>query len=230
MLMRDKVCLWAALCLVCVSLLAGVASAQSTSQQQSKKKPAPKAKPAPAAPKLQLEPKALEILKATSDKLAAAHTLSFTAVELFEHLTRQGAPLGYTTKFEVTLQRPDKLRVLKLGDGPANSFYYDGKSMMGYAPAENLLAVADAPPTIDATMEKAYKLAGIYRSVRRPDRGQSLRRPRSGTHPCVLRRPVPCHCRDHHRHRGLRRRWRICPGLDWSGGQTAAADARGVPR
>jgi Predicted periplasmic protein (DUF2092) len=46
------------------------------------------------------------------------HTLSFTAVELFEHLTRQGAPLGYTTKYEVTLQRPDKLRVLKPADGP----------------------------------------------------------------------------------------------------------------
>jgi hypothetical protein len=127
-----------------------------------KKKPAATSKPAPEPTKLQLEPKALDILKATSDKLAAAHTLSFTAVELFEHQTRQGAPLGYTTKYEVTLERPDKLRVLKLGDGPANSFYYDGKTMLGYAPAENLLAVADAPPTIDATMEKAYKLAGIY--------------------------------------------------------------------
>src|SRR5664279_2671870 len=127
-----------------------------------KKKPAATSKPAPEPTKLQLEPKALDILKATSDKLAAAHTLSFTAVELFEHQTLQGAPLGYTTKYEVTLQRPDKLRVLKLGDGPANSFYYDGKTMMGYAPAENLLAVADAPPTIDATLEKAYQLAGIY--------------------------------------------------------------------
>ena len=83
-----------------------------------KKKTAPAAKPAPAPPKLQLEPKALEILKATSDRLAGAHTLSFTAVELFENLTRQDVPLGYTAKYEVTLQRPDKLRVLKPGDGP----------------------------------------------------------------------------------------------------------------
>jgi hypothetical protein len=125
------------------------------------KKAAPAKKPAPAAPALQLEPKALDILKATSDKLAGAHTLSFTAVELFEHLTRQGAPLGYTTKYEVTLQRPDKLRVLKPADGPSNGFYYDGKQMMGYDPTANLMAVADAPPTIDATLEKAYKLAGI---------------------------------------------------------------------
>ena len=108
-----------------------------------------------------MDPKALEILKATSDKLAGAHTLSFTAVELFEHPTRQGAPLGYTSKYEVTLQRPDKLRVLKPADGPSNGFYYNGKTMTGYASTENLLAVADAPPTIDATLEKAYKLAGI---------------------------------------------------------------------
>jgi hypothetical protein len=158
--MQCKSCRVALLFVAIMFLIGGAAFGQS-SPPQAKKKAAPPAKPAPAAPKLQLEPKALEILKATSDKLAAAHTMSFTAVELFEHLTRQGAPLGYTTKYEVTLQRPDKLRVLKPADGPPNSFYYDGKTMMGYAPAENLLAVADAPPTIDATLEKAYKLAGI---------------------------------------------------------------------
>jgi hypothetical protein len=71
-------------------LVASVALAQAA-PPQAKKKPAASAKPAPAAPALQLDPKALEILKATSDKLAGAHTLSFTAVELFEHLTRQGS-------------------------------------------------------------------------------------------------------------------------------------------
>lgn len=158
--MQSIRCRKALLSLAMTFLVAGVGWGQSAAPQ-AKKKPAASAKPAPAPPKLQIEPKALEILKATSDKLAGAHTLSFTAVELFEHLTRQGAPLGYTTKYEVTLQRPDKLRVLKPADGPANGFYYDGKTMMGYASAENLLAVADAPPTIDATLEKAYKLAGI---------------------------------------------------------------------
>lgn len=158
--MQSQLCRKALLSLAMMFVMAGAAFGQSAAPQPKKKTP-PAATPAPVAPKLQLEPKALEILKATSDRLAAAHTLSFTAVELFENLTRQGAPLGYTAKYEVTLQRPDKLRVLKPADGPANGFYYDGKSMMGYAPAENLLAVADAPPTIDATLEKAFKLAGI---------------------------------------------------------------------
>lgn len=142
-----------------MSLIAGTGFAQSAAPQTAKKPSASK-KPTPAA--LQLEPKALDILKAASDRLAGAHTVSFTAVELFEQLTRQDVPLGYTAKYEVTLQRPDKLRVLKPADGAASDFYYDGKSMMAYAPVENLLAVADAPATIDATMEKAYKLAAIY--------------------------------------------------------------------
>jgi hypothetical protein len=151
----------ALLALAMMSLIAGTGLAQSAAPQ-AKKKTAASSKPTPAVPALQLEPKALDILKATSDRLAGAHTVSFTAVELFEQLTRQDVPLGYTAKYEVTLQRPDKLRVLKPADGGASDFYYDGKSMMAYAPVENLLAVADAPATIDATMEKAYKLAAIY--------------------------------------------------------------------
>jgi hypothetical protein len=62
----------------------------------------------------------------------------------------------------VTLQRPDKLRVIQSADGPASEFYYDGKTMSAYAPAENLVAVAPAPPTIDAALEAAYHQAAIY--------------------------------------------------------------------
>jgi hypothetical protein len=151
----------ALLSLAMTSLIAGTGLAQSAAPQAAKKHSTSQ-KTTPAARPLQLEPKALDILKATSDRLAGAHTVSFIAVELFEQLTRQDVPLGYTAKYEVTLQRPDKLRVLHPADGAASNFYYDGKSMMAYAPVENLLAVADAPATIDATMEKAYKLAAIY--------------------------------------------------------------------
>jgi hypothetical protein len=109
-----------------------------------------------------LEPRAIALLKASSDRLAAARSLSFTAVELFEQPSRHGHPLAYATRSEVVLQRPDRLKVLTRGDGPVSEFYYDGSTMAAFAPAENLLAVADAPPTIDATLEKAYLSAGIY--------------------------------------------------------------------
>ena len=135
--------------------------AQQKPATAAKKKPPAKLAAAQPAPP-PMEAKAVDILKATSARLAAAQTLSFTAVEIFEHPSRQGDPLAYSTKYEVKLQRPDKLRVVIAGDGPASAFYYNGKAMMAYAPAENLLAVADAPPTLDATLEAAYKQAGIY--------------------------------------------------------------------
>ena len=109
-----------------------------------------------------LEPKAIEVLKASSGRLAAARTMSFTAIVSYESPSRPGPPLVYTTRSDVTLQRPDKLRVISPGDGPASEFYYDGKTMVAFMPAENLVAVAAAPPTIDAALEAAYHLAATY--------------------------------------------------------------------
>jgi hypothetical protein len=124
------------------------------------------AKPAkkPAAPKykLVLEPKAMDLLKATSERLAAAKSMTFTATVGYEFPSKLGPPLVYTMRYDVTMQRPDKLRILMPGDGPASEFYYDGKTMMAYAPAENLVAVADAPPTIDATLMAAYNTAALF--------------------------------------------------------------------
>lgn len=111
---------------------------------------------------LGLEPKAIAILKATSSRLAAARTMRFTAVTTYESPSRLNTPLAYMTQSEVTLQRPDKLRVVTIGDGPASEFYYNGKTMTAFAPAENLIAVAAAPPTIDAALKTAYDSAAIY--------------------------------------------------------------------
>src|SRR6266436_7711229 len=162
MMIRDK-------SFRCALLLAlGVFLATSGHAQQSQ--PAPQAAKHAKAPKKAaaptvepvLEPKAIELLKAASDRLAAARSMSFTTVISYESPSRLGPPLVYTTTSEVTLQRPDKLRVLTPGDGPASEFYYDGTTMMAFAPAENLVAVADAPPTLDAALKAAYAAAAIY--------------------------------------------------------------------
>jgi hypothetical protein len=156
--MRSRILTCALVCLSVVSPL--LARAQNQPQDGKKaarsKSAATKQVPPP------MEAKAVDILKATSLRLAQANNLSFNAVEIFEHPSLQGDPLAYSTKYEVKLQRPNKLKVVIAGDGPSSEFYYNGKVMMAYAPVEKLLAVADAPPTIDATLEAAYKQAGIY--------------------------------------------------------------------
>ncbi|MBL8538748.1 MAG: DUF2092 domain-containing protein [Betaproteobacteria bacterium] len=160
--------LWRAL-LVAVSLaLAG--NGYAASSQPAKKPSAAKsakaksaAKPAAAAQvKPVIEAKAVDLLKAASARLAAAKSMSFTAIVSYEHPSRYGPALVYTTKSDVALLRPDKLRVITYGDGPPSEFYYNGKTMMAFAPVENLVAVADAPPTVDAMLKAAFDSASIY--------------------------------------------------------------------
>jgi hypothetical protein len=109
-----------------------------------------------------IEPAALEMLKAMSQRLTGAKSMSFTAVTTYEAPARDGQPLYYSTLSQVAMQRPNKLRVITPGDGPPSDFYYDGKTMTAYSPGADLVAVADAPPTIEAAMKAAYDKAAIY--------------------------------------------------------------------
>ena len=128
---------------------------------------APPASPAEApaeapAAKPQIEPKVAEILKAACATLSGATTMSFTAVNTYERAAANGQPLYYATLNHVVMQRPDKLRVISPGDGTADEFYYDGKTMTAYVPSEDLVAVAEATPTIDELMDAAWEKAAIY--------------------------------------------------------------------
>lgn len=109
-----------------------------------------------------VEPRAVALLQAMSQRLAAANTLSFQAVTHYESPSRLGPPLVYTTHSAVTVQRPNRFRVVTRGDGPATEIYDDGKTLLAYAPAEDLVAVAEAPPSIDAALRMLYESAAVY--------------------------------------------------------------------
>jgi hypothetical protein len=132
-----------------------------TTPQSKAAKSAEKKKPTAPA-KMVLEQRAMDLLKAASERLAAAKAMTFTAVVSYEHPSQLGPPLVYTLHYDVTMQRPDKLKVVMPGDGPASEFYYDGTSMVAFAPTENLTAKDNAPPTIDAALKQAYEKAAIY--------------------------------------------------------------------
>ncbi len=148
-----------ALC-AALSAAAPAAFAQNAPAPASPPPAAEPAQPAPPAPAL--EPRAIEILRAASQKLASARTMGFTAVSTYERAARNGQPLYYSSIHEVTLARPDKLRVVTPGDGTPDEFTYDGKTMMAYVPSKNVVAVAGAPPTIDKLLDQAWEKAAIY--------------------------------------------------------------------
>jgi hypothetical protein len=109
-----------------------------------------------------IDEKALALIKAMSDKLAAVQSLSFTVRRAFDEPAANGQPLFYMVLSNVVLQRPDKLKVIVLGDGPASQFYYDGTTMTVFYPEKKLAAMSPAPPALDDMFEAAIKNAGLY--------------------------------------------------------------------
>lgn len=118
--------------------------------------------PSKPAAKPLMEARALELLKASSARLAASRSLAFTATVGYEYPSRLGPPLLYTVRYEVLMQRPDRLRVLTPGDGPASQFFLNGTTMMAFSPERNLVAIEKAPPTLEAALQAAFKKADIY--------------------------------------------------------------------
>lgn len=119
------------------------------------------AAPSKAVP-AEIEPRAAQIIKAMASQLSDAQSIKFTAVVSEESPSRLGPALVYTTRSNVVLQRPNKLKVITPGDGPASEFYYDGKAIVMYSPAEDMAAVADAPATITGALKYAFENAAIY--------------------------------------------------------------------
>ena len=154
----------AALALAATLLLPGAAAAQAapaagpaTAKPAAPRKAAPKVAAAPI-----IEAAAVEWLKAASERLAAAKSMSFTAVASYEFPSRLGPPILYSMRCDVALQRPDQLKIMMPGDGPATEFTFDGKEIVAFAPAQNLVAVAAAPPTLEGALKLAYQTAAVY--------------------------------------------------------------------
>jgi len=98
------------------------ASAHAQQPQPAAKAVKAAAKPAakPPVPGLVIEPRAIEIVKAASARLAAAKSMAFTATVTYEYPSLLGPPIAVTTRSAVVMQRPDKLLVVTPGDGPAS--------------------------------------------------------------------------------------------------------------
>jgi hypothetical protein len=111
---------------------------------------------------VELEPRAVEIIKAMSTRLTEAQSIRFTAIVSEESPSRLGPALVYTTRSDVVLQRPNKLKVITPGDGPPHEFYFDGTTIVAYSPAVDLVAMAEAPATVTGALKLAFETAAIY--------------------------------------------------------------------
>ena len=136
----------------------------STASAQTASSNRPEAAKRPQLPKgmMAIEPEALELLKAMTDKLSAAKSIQFEALVQSEFPSIDGLPVIYSTAAKVSLQRPNKFNVVVWGDGPSSEVLFNGKKLFAYSPKKNLVAVTDSPDTIDEAAKFAYDKAGLF--------------------------------------------------------------------
>jgi hypothetical protein len=108
-----------------------------------------------------IDPQALAHLKRMGAALAAAKALSFKTTRTVEVPSNAGQFLTLFSTAEVTMKRPDKLRVELRGEAPHFDFLYDGTTAAAYAPGSQVYSVVKAPPTIDAMLPELEDVTGI---------------------------------------------------------------------
>jgi hypothetical protein len=114
-------------------------------------------KPAGAASTSNLEPRAVDVLASVRDRLAAARTVSFVAVDRRESRADEDTPRIRKNRLEVTLKRPDKLRALVFSDGGfVSQVNCNGRTMLTYTPASKAISIVKAPPAIADCLRHAY--------------------------------------------------------------------------
>jgi hypothetical protein len=131
-------------------LILSLASFMPAQEKQTK----PAAKPAVAQ---DVDPLALDVLRAVVQPLQQAQTFSFKALVSEEDIATNGQVITFFHTVDVMVQRPDKLRLVFRGQGQRVDYYFSNGTITMYAPDANLYSTQPAKPTIDAALADAYE-------------------------------------------------------------------------
>jgi len=104
-----------------------------------------------------IDPDADRILRGMTDYLSSLQSFQVDSAALDEVVTTSGQKFQIATESEVSVQRPNRLRSEQVGAHNGMGFWYDGKTMTLECKANGTYGTLQAPPTIDATIDKARK-------------------------------------------------------------------------
>ena len=106
-------------------------------------------------------PDALALLRRATDYLAGTKQFSLVADTTIEFVDDTGQKLQLAHRVSIDVQRPDKMRIARVGDLVDQTFYYNGKSLAVDLPEDNYHATAAVPATIDAMLDFARDMLDV---------------------------------------------------------------------
>jgi hypothetical protein len=107
-----------------------------------------------------VDPRADELVRQMSDRLARATSFALEAEEVHDEVPEQSPRRQLTNLRHVALRRPDRLVGDAAGDGINRSFWYDGKSFAALDKEQNVWAGGTVPATVDAALDWVFDQTG----------------------------------------------------------------------
>jgi len=108
-----------------------------------------------------VDPAAVEILKKMTDYLGGAKQFSVHTQNTLEDFTASGDRIDLDVSANVLVSRPNKIRSERKGDLVDQIFYYDGKVMTLFNPANNIYSTVAAPDNFYGLFQYLYESLGI---------------------------------------------------------------------
>ncbi|RKG97035.1 DUF2092 domain-containing protein [Corallococcus sp. CA053C] len=116
---------------------------------------------APAEPAEKVDPQAQRILRQMSDFLAAQREFSVRTEGTLDEVLESGQKIQMQREGDVSVQRPNRLRVDRSGDLARLHLFYDGQKFTLQGERANAYATTPAPSTLDATLDMASQRLGL---------------------------------------------------------------------
>jgi hypothetical protein len=102
-----------------------------------------------------VDPKADALLHSMSKTLSEMKSFRFDSSQVMEVVTKDGQKIQGLAETSVSIQRPNKMRVDRMGPLGGGSIYYDGKTFTFYGKRDNMYASAPAPDNLDGMVDFA---------------------------------------------------------------------------
>ena len=109
-----------------------------------------------------VDPNALSLLKRMSTTLQGAKAFTFRSSSILEVPAVTGQFVTLISEGEMSVERPNKIRAMYVGDAHAFDFYYDGDSVTAVAPQAKVYSTTKAPATIDGMLAGIRQETGIH--------------------------------------------------------------------
>jgi hypothetical protein len=114
------------------------------------------------------EADARNLFKAMSGYMAAQKAIAFQYDTTLEIVTKDKQKLALASSGQITLNRPDKIRVTRTGGFAEVEFLFDGKTLTLFGKTANLYGQLEVPSTIDHLIDE------LRDTYRRPAPGADL--------------------------------------------------------